>query len=103
MFVETTKGRKFGGYTNIGFVNSNSNCYSDNNAFLISFDKLKTYVKIQNQNPNYAICYSYSSNYLSSFYSHSGYHNILINDNFFSNKGYTAKKGDCYYTSEVQA
>ena len=99
MLVETIKGRKFYGYTNIGFDSSDST-KSDNNAFLISFDKLKTYDYIRN---SYAAISSFgrTRNSLPTFYSHNNrYHNIDIVDNFFSNDGGTAKKGDCYYTSE---
>ena len=95
MIVETTKGRKFGGYTNIGFDSSN-NFKNDNEAFLISFDKLKIYDKINKK--DYAIyC---RQNDLPLFFSCYGSHNIRIDNKFFTNVGYTTKKGDCYQTTE---
>ena len=94
MFVETTQGRKFGEYTNIGFDSSNS-CKKDEEAFLWSFDKLKTYDNIKGNDTNY--CGKGSLPY---FYSCLEKYNIQINNNFFSNEGYTTKKGDCYKTTE---
>ena len=40
VFIETTEGVKFGGYTSIGF-NSTSAFTLDNNAFIFSVDKKK--------------------------------------------------------------
>jgi len=42
VFIETTEGIKFGGYTSIGF-NSSSGEIKDNKAFLFSIDKKKIY------------------------------------------------------------
>ena len=42
LFVETTEGIKFGGYTSVGF-NSNSKNTKDDKAFLFSIDKKKIY------------------------------------------------------------
>ena len=93
MIVETIKGLKFGGYTQIGFDSSNQN-KNDSQAFLFSFDKNKTY----DNNGNYAIyCYSSDCPY---FFSHYGNYNIKIPNSFYSNNGYTTKKGDCFYTTE---
>ena len=94
LFVETVKGRKFGGYTNIGFDSSNQ-YKNDDEAFLISFDKLKTYDIIKGNNAIYCC----NSN-LPYFYSSYGKYNIRLDNNFFSNVGYTTKKGDCYQTTE---
>ena len=48
VFIETTEGVKFGGYTSIGF-NSNSGETKDNCAFIFSVDKKKIYhVKMNN-------------------------------------------------------
>ena len=95
MFVETTKGRKFGGYTNIGFDSSDAH-KNDDEAFLISFDKLKIY---DNINKGGWAIYCCKSN-APWFYSKNGKYNIRIDNNFFSNLGYTTKKGDCYQTTE---
>ena len=93
MIVQTIKGLKFGGYTQIGFDSSNQN-KNDSQAFLFSFDKNKTY----DNNGNYAIyCYSSDCPY---FFSHYGNYNIKIPNSFYSNNGYTTKKGDCFYTTE---
>ena len=94
LLIETVKGRKFGGYTNIGFDSSNQ-CKNDDEAFLISFDKLKTYDNIKG---NCAICCCNSK--LPYFFSNYGNHNIRLDNKFFSNVGYTTKKGDCYQTTE---
>jgi hypothetical protein len=94
LFVETKKGRKFGGYTKIGF-DSSGNLKNDEEAFLFSFDKLKTYDNIKGQNAIYC-----DKSHLPRFYSAQGNFNIRIDNNFFSNVGYTTKKGDCYQTTE---
>ena len=94
MIVQTTKGLKFGGYTQIGFDSSN-NSKQDAQAFLFSIDKNKTYDNIPNKNAIY--CYSSGCPY---FFSDSGNFNIEIPNTFYSNDGKTTKKGDCYYTTE---
>ena len=95
MFVETTKGRKFGGYSNIGFDSSN-NHKNDDEAFLISFDKLKIYDNINKGGWAIYCC----NNNCPWFYSKQGKYNIRIDNKFFSGVGYTTKKGDCYKTTE---
>ena len=95
LFVETTKGKKFGGYSNIGF-DSSGQFKNDDEAFLFSFDKLKTYDNINKGGSAIYCC----QNALPWFYSNGGNHNIRIDNNFFVNGGYTAKKGDCYQTTE---
>ena len=94
LFVETIKGRKFGGYTNVGF-DSSDQCKNDEEAFLISFDKLKTYDNIKGKNAIYCC-----KNNLPYFYSNHGKYNIRLDNKFFSNVGYTTKKGDCFQTTE---
>jgi len=94
LFVETIKGRKFGGYTNIGF-DSSDQTKKDDEAFLISFDKLKTYDNIKG-----GLAIFCCKNNLPWFYSNFGKHNIRLDNKFFSNVGYTTKKGDCYQTTE---
>ena len=94
MIVQTIKGLKFGGYTQIGFDSSNQS-KQDANAFLFSIDKNKTYDNIPNNNAIY--CNNSGCPY---FYSSTGNYNIEIPNSFFSNDGKTTKKGDCYYTTE---
>ena len=93
LVIETNKGRKFGGYTNIGF--KENKCDYDSEAFLISFNKLKTYNNIKG-------CWAIYSNKKGcpSFYSKYGKYNILVPNNFLLNEGSTTKKGDCYNTTE---
>ena len=93
MVIETNKGRKFGGYTNIGF--KENKCDYDSEAFLIFFNKLKTYNNIKG-------CWAIYSNKSGcpSFYSAYGNHNLLVPNNFLSKEGFTTKKGDCYNTTE---
>ena len=94
MLVKTTKGRKFGGYTSIGFDSSQSS-KEDDKAFLLSLDKLKTYDNIRNENAIFC-----SKDDVPFFYSNFGKYNIKIENKFFSKEGYTAKKGDCFETTE---
>ena len=94
MIVQTIKGLKFGGYTQIGFDSSNQSKL-DTNAFLFSIDKNKTYDNIPNKTAIY--CSSGTCPY---FYSDQGNYNIAIPNSFYSNDGTTTKKGDCYYTTE---
>ena len=42
VFVQTTKNRRFGGFTSIGY-NNHSGSQIDNSAFIFSLDKLKYY------------------------------------------------------------
>ena len=82
-------------YTNVGFDSSNK-CKIDDEAFLISFDKLKIY---DNINKGGWAIYCCKSN-PPWFYSKQGKYNIRIDNKFFTNVGYTTKKGDCYQTTE---
>ena len=93
LIIETNKGRKFGGYTSIGFKENKTDY--DSEAFLISFNKLKTYNNIKGSQAIYG-----NKNGCPSFYSCFGNHNISIPNNFLSKEGYTNKKEDCYYTTE---
>ena len=87
LFVETQKGRKFGGYTKIGFDSSNEH-KNDDEAFLFSFDKLKTYDNI-NKGGWAIFC---NTKELPWFYSKQGNYNIRIDNNFFSKVGTQQKK-----------
>ena len=95
LFVETTKGKKFGGYSNIGFDNSDK-WKKDDEAFLFSFDKLITYDNINKGGWAIYCC----KKDLPWFYSMQGNYNIRIDNKFFINGRYTTKKGDCYQTTE---
>ena len=41
VFVKTTKGRRFGGYSSIPWKNANNGYIEDNNSFIFSLDKKK--------------------------------------------------------------
>ena len=95
LIVETKKGRKFGGYSKIGFDSSNAH-KNDDQAFLFSFDKLKIYNNI-NKGGWAIYC---NEDELPWFYSKYGKYNIHLKNNFLSKVGYTTKKGDCFNTTE---
>jgi hypothetical protein len=94
IIVQTVKGLKFGGYTQIGFDSSGSS-KQDAQAFLFSIDKNKTYDNIPYTNAIHC-----SANTCPYFYSSTGNFNLEIPNSFFSNDGKTAKKNDCFYTTE---
>ena len=94
IIVQTVKGLKFGGYTQIGFDSSGST-KQDSQAFLFSIDKNKTYDNIPNTNAIH--CIQGACPY---FYSSTGNFNLEIPNSFFSNDGKTALKSDCFYTTE---
>ena len=87
LFIETTEGIKFGGYTSIGF-NSTSCETKDNKAFIFSIDKKKIYNVKTDQNAIFCFtgsgpCFCGTSNF-----------NIYIrNNNFLKQKCHTSK---CY-------
>jgi len=93
--VKTTKGVKFGGYTEAPFENSKKRKGNkDDNAFIFSLTKGKTYDVEKGTN---ATC-SYK-NYGPVFYGYE-YCNIYLYGDFFSDEGNVAKKGDRYNTTE---
>ena len=95
VFIKTTKKKRFGGYTEASFESSKVfKGKKDDNAFIFSIDKLKTYDVEEGQN---AIC-AYK-NYGPVFYGYE-YCNIYLIGNFLSNNGNVAKKGDRYKTTE---
>ncbi len=95
VLVKTTKGIKFGGYTEVPFENSQKRKgKKDDNAFIFSINKEKTYDVERGTN---ATC-SYK-NYGPVFYGYE-YCNIYLYGDFFSDEGNVAKKGDRYNTTE---
>ena len=93
--VKTTKGIKFGGYTEVPFEFSKKRKGNkDDNAFIFSINKGKTYDVEKGTN---ATC-SYR-NYGPVFYGYE-YCNIYLYGDFFSDEGNVAKKGDRYNTTE---
>lgn len=78
VLVNTTEGLKFGGYTQLGF-NSSNQAIIDKDAFLFSFDPMKTYNAVEGKETIY--CYSSSGPTF-------GYSSdIDIPDNYFYNQG----------------
>ena len=93
--IKTTKGVKFGGYTEAPFEFSKKRKGNkDDNAFIFSINKEKTYDVQKGTN---ATC-SYR-NYGPVFYGYE-YCNIYLYGDFFSDEGNVAKKGDRYNTTE---
>jgi hypothetical protein len=93
--IKTTKGVKFGGYTEVPFEFSKKRKGNkDDNAFIFSINKGKTYDVEKGTN---ATC-SYR-NYGPVFYGYE-YCNIYLYGDFFSDEGNVAKKGDRYNTTE---
>ena len=88
--VKTKEGLKFGGYTRLGF-NSSGNCIFDKDAFLFSFDTMKTYDAIEGKETIY--CYSA---YGPTFGCCS---DIEIKSNFLLNKEIVQKKMNRFKTT----
>ena len=91
--IETEEGRRFGGYTKIGF---DSSCKSkiDESAFLFSFDKMKIYKIMKGFKaivcyPQSGPCFFGSKNDI-----------IHIGDNFLTNYSHTEKKNNTYESLE---
>ena len=93
--IKTTKGVKFGGYTEAPFEFSKKRKGNkDDNAFIFSINKGKTYDVEKGTN---ATC-SYKD-YGPVFYGYE-YCNIYVYGDFFTDEGNVAKKGDRYNTTE---
>lgn len=97
IFIETSKGYKFGGFTSIGFDSSGYEL-NDNNAFLFSIDKQKIYNIISGNN---AIYCNKKCGPIFCAKRDSSCYNIYIPDYFLSNKSMTTKKSYCYEMDEV--
>ena len=79
LFVETTEGIKFGGYTSVGF-NSNSQHTKDNKAFIFSINKKKIY----NVKKDKSAIYCFSG--YGPCFSGTSYFNIYIGGDHFLKK-----------------
>ena len=90
ILIETTQGKKFGGYTTQNWGGDEIS-KKDENAFLFSLDKLKIYDNIQDK---YAI--TCSNNFGPIFCGNQ----IIIYDNFFTNGGKTGKAFTNYNTEK---
>ena len=90
VLIKTKDGKKFGGYTSVGFSNFNRS-YHDDTAFIFSIDKREIYPNIKGKNAidsyyNYGPCFSGDS--------------IKIFDNFLKNEGFVAKNSTNFETNE---
>ena len=90
VLIKTKDGKKFGGYTSIGFSNFNRSSHDDT-AFIFSIDKREIYPNIRGKNAidsyyNYGPCFSGDS--------------IKIFDNFLKNEGFVAKNSANFDTNE---
>ena len=90
VLIKTKDGKKFGGYTSVGFSNFNRS-YIDDTAFIFSIDKREIYPNIKGKSAidsfyNLGPCFSGES--------------IKIFDNFIQNGGITVKNSANYETNE---
>ena len=90
VIIETTKGTRFGGFTTRSW-DGKIMYKRDNNAFVFSIDKNKTY-DIIGHDPAIACYFRYGPIFYGS--------QIRIYDMFFSKISTTCKKGLCYQTNE---
>ena len=90
VLIKTKDGKKFGGYTSVGFNNYNQSILDDN-AFIFSIDKREVYPNIKGKNA----IESYSN--LGPTFSGDI---IKIYDNFLSNGGITSKNGINFQTNK---
>ena len=95
ILVKTKKEIRFGGFTETYFESTKEyKGKKDDNAFIFSLDKLKSYNIEKGQNA--ILCFK---NYGPVFYGNK-YSNIFLSDNFFKTEGTVAKKGDRFLTKE---
>ena len=92
VFVKTTKGYRFGGYSSISWKDQNGSFSSDKNNFIFSLDKKKKY-KIKN--PDKAI-QTYSS-----YFGFGGGCDFLIENNYSSNNYNYVNNNGTYDTTET--
>ena len=90
VLIKTKDGKKFGGYTSVGFNNYNQSILDDN-AFIFSIDKREVYPNIKGKNA----IESYSN--LGPTFSGDI---IKIYDNFLLNGGITSKNGTNFQTNK---
>ena len=91
VLVKTKEGLKFGGYTRLGF-NSSKVAIVDKDAFLFSFDIMKTYDAIEGKetiycDPSFGPSFGWSND-------------IQIKNNFLSNKGQVQTKMNRFKTTQ---
>ncbi len=90
VFVQTTKNRRFGGFTSIGY-NDHSRGQIDNSAFIFSLDKLKYYnVKMD------GIAIYCDKHYGPLFDGDK----VVVSNKCFTNYNYSSSKGEYYETTE---
>jgi len=90
VLIKTNDGKKFGGYTSVGFSNFYRS-YHDDTAFLFSIDKREIYPNLKGKSAvdsfyNFGPCFSGDS--------------IKIYDNFLKNGGVTVKNSGNFETNE---
>ena len=91
IFIKTTKGEIFGGYTEKGFRSRNS-YIDDNNAFLFSFLTRKIY------NAIYGKTVIYDSSSLGPCFSGNSNSTILIPNNMLEDQSHTNKKSESHFS-----
>ena len=95
IFIKTDKDVIFGGYTEVPFFSSKKKKGNkDDNAFIFSIDKMKIF---EVEKGTIATCSL--KNYRPVFYGYE-HENIFLMDDFFSDRGNVARKGDRYKTTE---
>ncbi len=95
VFIKTDKNVIFGGYTEVPFYATKKKVENkDDNAFIFSIDKMKIY---EAEKGAAATCSL--KNYGPVFYGYK-HENIYLIDDFFSDRGNVARKGDRYNTTE---
>jgi len=95
VIIKTTKNVIFGGYTEAPYTFSKKRIGNkDDNAFLFSIDKMKTYDVEKGTNATCSF-----KDYGPVFYGYE-YCNIYLFGDFFTDEGNVAKKGDRYNTTE---
>ena len=95
IFIKTEKNVIFGGYTEVPFyATKKKKGNKDDNAFIFSIDKMKIYEVEKG-----AIATCSLKNYGPVFYGYEN-SNIYLFDDFFTDKGNVARKGDRYKTTE---
>ena len=95
VIIKTTKNVVFGGYTEAPYTFSKKRIGNkDDNAFLFSIDKMKTYDVEKGTNATCSF-----RDYGPVFYGYE-YCNIYLFGDFFNDEGNVAKKGDRYNTTD---
>ena len=90
VLIETRKGCRFGGFTNIGF-NSDNEVKKDLKSFLFSFDEMKIY---KNKKTKNAI---YCGENNGPCFGDKDIKDIFIEDNYFNKNSYVGKANGCFF------